>query len=168
MKNVLLLLSFYTFAFLGRAQDMYYFVPFQNKIGTPFEIENPLHFLSQKAIEKRQKENISITEQDLPVNPAYTNQIKAKGATILYTSKWFNGVVILCSESSLNQIKDLTFVKANEIRMIKNRVDVESERRKKEKRSLKNHQKHKKTHFKEQISKYEYGSSYTQNQMIGA
>ncbi len=75
------------------AQDKY-FISFSDKNDSPFSPEHPEQFLSQRAIERRVKQGIEISEIDLPVNPLYTQQVAATGAKILYTTKWFNGAVI--------------------------------------------------------------------------
>jgi serine protease AprX len=39
------------------------------------------------------KQNISIIEEDLPVNPGYVSQVKTTGAKTFFTSRWWNGRV---------------------------------------------------------------------------
>ena len=75
-----------------------YRIYLSNKNNSPFSISNPSAFLSPRAIAKRTTYNIPVTIQDLPVNEAYINQIKAFDANIqvLSTSKWLNTVVIYC------------------------------------------------------------------------
>jgi serine protease AprX len=63
-----------------------YFVAFKDKNGTPYNINNPQAFLTQRAIDRRAKFGIPIIEEDLPVNPAYVNGIAALGAQV-FTSK---------------------------------------------------------------------------------
>lgn len=88
-----------------------YFIAFSNKNGTPYSLSNPSEFLSQKSIERRQKQNISLSESDLPVSPVYIQQIKNTGAKVLYTLKWFNGAVAeVYSNEMLESIKNLSFV----------------------------------------------------------
>jgi hypothetical protein len=71
-----------------------YFVLFTDKSGTPYSIENPSEFLTHKSIERRNKQGIEITERDLPVSGAYIDQVKETGANILYSLRWFNGIVV--------------------------------------------------------------------------
>lgn len=75
-----------------------YRIYLSNKNNSPYSISNPSAFLSPRAIAKRTTYNIPVTTQDLPVNEAYINQIKAFDANIqvLSTSKWLNTVVIYC------------------------------------------------------------------------
>ena len=81
-----------------------FWVSFTDKNKTSFETGNPEQFLSDRAIERRVRYNIPVTESDLPVNPAYVDSIRILGAEVLYTSKWFNAAVIETSDSSLIEL----------------------------------------------------------------
>ena len=74
-------------------------IVFTDKNNSPFSITQPTDFLSQKAIDRRNKQGISIEKNDLPVNPAYVDSIKSTGVEILNKSKWFNSVTIQTSDS---------------------------------------------------------------------
>jgi serine protease AprX len=88
-----------------------YFVEFTDKNGTPYSVGNPSAFLSQRAIERRAKQSVLITEEDLPVNPSYIQQVKNIGVTVLNPSKWLNGITIFTNDSTLiSQIEALPFV----------------------------------------------------------
>lgn len=89
-----------------------YFVEFLDKTGTPYSITDPSAFLTQRAIDRRAAQNIAITEQDLPVNPAYVTSVAALGVTPIDISRWFNGVIIYVPDTSvLASIEQLPFVK---------------------------------------------------------
>lgn len=87
-----------------------YAVYFTDKDNTPYSVDNPLEYLSQRALDRRARHGIAITEQDLPVDPAYLQQLVDMGATIKRTSKWLNLAIISCSASVADQIEDLDFV----------------------------------------------------------
>jgi hypothetical protein len=88
-----------------------YRIDFTDKNNSPFSIAEPAEFLSQRAIERRLRFNIAITEQDLPVNPHYLDSLRAAGAAVLHSSKWFNSCVINTSDSNvLQQIAQFPFV----------------------------------------------------------
>lgn len=93
------------------AQVNRYFVYFKDKIGTPYSISQPTQFLSARSIARREKQNIAITEADLPVNPAYVADVKATGAKTFFTSRWWNGVLIEATPITLPSITALPFVK---------------------------------------------------------
>ena len=88
-----------------------YFVAFTDKNNTPYSVSQPLNFLSQRAINRRNAQNIIITTQDLPVNPFYVDSVIAHGAAVLNKTKWLNGVVIQTLDTNvLNSIETLPFV----------------------------------------------------------
>lgn len=54
-----------------------YRIYLSDKNNNPYSINNPSEFLTQRVIDKRSRFNIPVTEQDLPVNPQYKQQIMA-------------------------------------------------------------------------------------------
>jgi serine protease AprX len=90
-----------------------YWVQFTDKNNSPYSIDNPTEFLSEKAIERRNKQGIQLKSNDIPVNPTYVEQVSAVGARILNRSKWFNAVTIEVQDSTLlPTIEALPFVNA--------------------------------------------------------
>src|SRR5690349_3076869 len=88
-------------------------IQFTDKKNSPYTINNPSQFLSQKAIDRRTKYHIAIDNTDLPVNPSYIEQVVAKGAAYLNQSKWLNQVLIYCTDTTIiHSIKTLPFVKS--------------------------------------------------------
>ena len=90
-----------------------YRISLSDKNNTPYSIDNPSQYLSPRALAKRARFNIPITEQDLPVNPQYLQQIKAvdNDIRVLCVSKWMNTTTIYCPDSTkLTQIASLPFV----------------------------------------------------------
>src|SRR5690606_36393512 len=73
-----------------------YMVFFEDKEGTHFSIDEPLEFLSPRAIERRIRQGISITEMDLPVNETYVQGVAATGADVFFRTRWANGVLVHC------------------------------------------------------------------------
>jgi subtilisin family serine protease len=71
-----------------------YFVSFTDKKDSKHSIEEPLAYLSEKAIDRRNRQGISVSESDLPVSTVYIKRVMQRGAKVLVTSKWHNGVVI--------------------------------------------------------------------------
>lgn len=92
------------------AQDRYV-VHFTNKNNSPYSINNPQQFLSQRAIDRRIKQGILIDQSDFPVNPSYLNGIAATGAIILNTSRWLNTATVqITNPIQLNLISALSYV----------------------------------------------------------
>lgn len=96
---------------LGRsdAQDRY-MVFFTDKAGTDFSINNPQQFLSQRALLRRQKQQIPVVENDLPINQVYVDALKELGADTYFTTKWMNGVLIQADPVLISAIEALSFV----------------------------------------------------------
>jgi serine protease AprX len=89
-----------------------YWVQFTDKENTPYRIEQPRDFLSDRAIERRARYNIQVNEQDLPVDPAYLDSLIRTGVEVMNPSKWFNAVTIATTDTSLlNKIRQMSFVK---------------------------------------------------------
>jgi subtilisin family serine protease len=115
MKNHLTLLLCIIVSTTLSAQPLTkHWVQFKDKVDNPFSVDKPEEFLSKRAIERRTKHNIKITEQDLPVNPQYIQKLKELGATVYTTSKWFNAATVHASDEVLAKIKELKFVKNTE------------------------------------------------------
>lgn len=115
MKFTLLTLTlFFLLPTMALAQDAdlkLYWVQFKDKTDTPYSIQHPEEFLSPRALQRRQRQQIPITEEDLPVNPVYLNQLRQLGADIQYTTKWLNGTIITAGEQTFQALADLNFVK---------------------------------------------------------
>lgn len=92
------------------AQVNRYMVFFKDKNGTPFTIDNPNQFLSDKSVERRVKQAVTVTEQDLPVTPAYVQGVAQTGASVFFTTRWMNGVLVQCDASLINAVLALSFV----------------------------------------------------------
>lgn len=89
-----------------------YWIQFTDKLNTPFSITRPEEFLSERAIERRDRYQISMKEQDLPIDPAYPDSLRKMGVTVLNRSKWFNAVTIQTADTSiLSRIRQLSFVR---------------------------------------------------------
>ena len=88
-----------------------YLLRFKDKENSPYSVDKPKEFLSERAILRRQKYNIPITEQDIPVNKTYIDSIKKIGFEIYAVSKWFNHVIVYSEDSTLiNKAYLLDFV----------------------------------------------------------
>ena len=118
MKNkiALIVLLLVSFVAVNAQTSTKYWVFLKDKNGSPYSVSNPSAFLTQRAIQRRAKQNIAITENDIPVNQTYVNQIAATGVTILNRSRWFNAVSIYTTDTNLvNTVKQLSFVNGTAI-----------------------------------------------------
>jgi len=99
---------------IAQAQVNRYMVFFVDKAGTPHSISSPETFLSARALQRRSNQNISISEQDLPVTPGYVEDVRNAGVTVLYNTKWMNGVLVECTDADVSTLEALSFVSSVE------------------------------------------------------
>jgi len=89
-----------------------YFIEFTDKNESPYSINRPEEFLSERSLQRRANQYIPVTEEDLPVNPSYVTQVANTGVTLITRSRWFNGITIYTTDASkLNVIASFPFVK---------------------------------------------------------
>ncbi len=89
----------------------HYIVKFTDKKNSIYTINNPENFLSKKAIDRRTKYDIKITESDIPVNKTYVDKLIELGAGVHLTSKWMNLAIIHTKNKELlDKIYKLPFV----------------------------------------------------------
>ena len=113
MKKLSLLLIMVVSAIVMQAQiaTNIYWVKFTDKANSPYSINNPEEYLSQRALERRARLNIAIDEYDIPVNPQYLQAVEACGAQLLNPSNWLNGVSVYTdSQAVVDAINALEFV----------------------------------------------------------
>ncbi len=97
-----------------KAQDStsYYLVYFKDKPQAKVQILTPQNFLSEKALARRKKYNVAITEADAPLEESYIKQIaNLQNIAIHNKSKWLNAVEIKSNANvDLKTLKALNFV----------------------------------------------------------
>ncbi|MCH8319055.1 MAG: S8 family serine peptidase [Bacteroidetes bacterium] len=145
-----------------QAQTKKYVIYFTDKNNSPYSVNKPEEFLSQRAILRRQKQNILITNRDLPVNKVYADSLNSLGANVWYTSKWFNAAVIEADSATQSVINNLGFVKNSE-NLTKKRISSSVEKK----------LAFEKNSFPKRITgtnkiNINYGPSFNQAAMIGA
>ena len=88
------------------AQETYYkfWIQLSDKKFNEYSTDKPEEFLSLRAIERRNRQGIAITEQDLPVSSVYLDSLTEYPLRILFTSKWMNAVVVRTVDSSLAEM----------------------------------------------------------------
>jgi len=92
------------------AQVNRYMVFFKDKASNPYSISNPSQFLSERAIDRRIRQDIPVVEQDLPVNPNYVQGVRDAGANTFFQSRWINGVLVQCDASLVPTLNGLAYV----------------------------------------------------------
>jgi len=124
-SGMALLAAFFFFSHTLSAVNPKFFIAFTDRNANPYSLSSPADFLSQRAIDRRTRQHISLTENDLPVNPDYVDSVIAKGAIVFARLKWFNGVIVQCDSSTLNSILSLPFVQ-NAVKVFRHRSGYSS------------------------------------------
>lgn len=113
-KKYLLLLFTVAYSIVLIAQDSAnsrcYWVSFSDKHDSSFDVSAPEEFLSERAINRRQKFGISISEADVPVNENYLERLKRSGLTVRYTSRWLNGAAVVGRPEKIDSVATLSFI----------------------------------------------------------
>ena len=113
MKKLTLLLLVIFACVYAQAQiaTNVYWVQFTDKNNSPYSIDAPEAYLSQRALDRRARLGIAIDEYDIPVNPQYLEAVANCGAELINPSKWLNGVTVYTtSPSVIEAINALEFV----------------------------------------------------------
>ena len=72
-----------------------------DKKGTPYRLDKPLEYLSQKALDRRKRQGLQVDSTDLPLPPEYIRRINStKGVEVVCQSKWNNTVVVKVADAS--------------------------------------------------------------------
>lgn len=118
MKNpinltILFILLFCAINLQSQVYPGMYWVEFTDKNDSTYSIDNPEDFLSARAINRRYNQGIAINETDLPVKKTYLDSLKSLGVQIHNVSKWFNGAVIITTDTNLlDTLQNLSFIKS--------------------------------------------------------
>jgi serine protease AprX len=108
---VLFLLPLFSVA--GGTDTLKFWIQLKDKAASPYSTNKPEEFLSKRAIERRKKFSIPVTQQDFPVNPAYMQQIAATGVKVLNTSRWLNGLSVQTNDNTvLKKLTNLPFIQS--------------------------------------------------------
>ena len=78
---------------------------------TPFSVNRPSEFLSQRSIDRRKRQGIPVDLTDLPVAPTYEKQVTEAGIEIVGKSKWNNTLLIrIHKDKELRKLEGLEFI----------------------------------------------------------
>jgi serine protease AprX len=88
-----------------------YRISFKNKIGS-VSINDSATFLTQKALDRRHKQGLSVNVSDIPVVQAYIDSAikNAQAFRVKNRSKWFNQIVVLTQNNNMAAVSALPFV----------------------------------------------------------
>lgn len=115
VRNSLLFIILLSSSFVLSAQTDRYIVFLKDKANTPFSISDPEQFLSKRAIQRRSSQKIEITAEDLPINPAYAEQLRTTGAGVYFSSRWMNCILVETTPAIISVIQSQPFVSKTEL-----------------------------------------------------
>lgn len=156
MKKILFFIFLLSFQF-SYSQEEDAWIYFKDKPNAQHFLSNPLEMLSQRAIDRRNKQNISFDEKDVPLHSAYYNQIKSvDGIAVLAKSKWLNALHIKGSSNDISLLKQqFSFIEKIEFaNKILNNKSVAINYAKSESK------------FRETLTEFNYGNAYNQINML--
>ena len=88
-----------------------YRVNLKDKVGTAYSVDKPEEFLSERALARRDRQQLPVDETDLPVSQAYVKELVGAGARLVTTSKWNNTVVLEVKDTLLmDKVASMPFV----------------------------------------------------------
>jgi hypothetical protein len=86
-------------------------VYFNAKPNSQFYFDSPLEMLSQRALDRRTKQNIAIDFKDVPLEPSYVSQVEGvSGISVMAKSKWLNAIHVRGTQALINSLKTFSFV----------------------------------------------------------
>lgn len=98
----------------------------KDKAQSPYSLTRPKEFLSEKALARRAKYHIKVDEYDLPVSPAYLQQLTTAGYRVHNVSKWNNTATVFTSDSlAADRLRRLPFVDSVRITYISPRYSTQ-------------------------------------------
>jgi subtilisin family serine protease len=163
MKTKLLLFSILLSSFISWSQTTTnYWIIFKDKNTSPYSLERPEEFLSQRSINRRLNQHISLQQRDIPVNPAYIAGVSDLGAKIKNRSKWMNGITVTVTDNSIpDKIAALPYVQSiTKILLAPSKADSKFESQSDAIVESQNQ--------RQGVAGYNYGPSLNQASMIGA
>ena len=106
-KRLLIFLFVFNLCFSQEQAWVY----FNDKPDQATFLANPLTMLSQKALDRRIKQNIALDSKDVPIAKPYIEAVRAAtGIKVKAASKWLNALHISGSGEDMNALLDLSFV----------------------------------------------------------
>lgn len=159
MKKILLLLTLsLSFSSFSQIEDAWVFL--KDKPNATSFLEEPLKMLSQRAINRRNVQNVSLDEKDVPIHSDYYNQLKNdETISILGKSKWLNAIHIQGTVSQINGLSsNYDFIESIEFA----NKSLNSNANKISKKAVQNHQ----NKFSDVKTDFNYGSAENQIKML--
>ncbi|HAO14281.1 MAG TPA: peptidase S8 [Tenacibaculum sp.] len=164
MRTNLLFLLIFLWSHIIHSQIEDAWIFFKDKPEVDTYLSYPIAMLSQRAIDRRNRLQISLDEKDVPIDVTYYNQINATaGITVKARSKWLNALHVRGTKETIAALLPaFDFIESIEYADKRlNRVAVDNSTKNK---FINNHQ----NKFKALQTEFDYGMSSTQIKMLNA
>jgi serine protease AprX len=158
MKKLLLLFAFLISSQFFAQEDAWVYL--KDKPNSESYLTTPLNMLSQRALDRRVRQNIEVDVIDVPLDDSYYSKIKsASGISVKAKSKWLNAIHVFGLQEDISNLKtNFTFIEsiefANDGLNAKGKLTKHS--------SKSNHQ----NKFADMKADYNYGVAETQITML--
>lgn len=76
-------------------------VELTDKRGSAYSLKHPERFLSEKALQRRERQGLMVDSTDLPVSARYREAVSKTGVTVVGQSKWNNTLLVRSSYSEV-------------------------------------------------------------------
>jgi subtilisin family serine protease len=158
MKKLLLLFAFLISSQFFAQEDAWVYL--KDKPNSETYLATPLKMLSQRALDRRARQNIEVDVIDVPIDDAYYSQIEStSGITVKAKSKWLNAIHVFGLQEDISNLKtNFTFIES--IEFANDGLNAKGKRTKHSSKS--NHQ----NKFAEMKADYNYGVAETQITML--
>lgn len=88
-----------------------YRITFTDKADTPYSLQHPEQYLSEKSLQRRARQGLAVDSTDLPLCESYVHRIVAFGVKPVARGKWENFLTVACADTAwLAAARDLPFV----------------------------------------------------------
>ncbi|TXD59539.1 S8 family serine peptidase [Polaribacter sp. IC066] len=102
-KTLIFFLITLTFSSFSQTEDAWFFL--KDKPKAAFFLVNPASMLSQRSLDRRTRQQISLDEKDVPVDTDYLKDIKSiPNLIVLGKSKWLNAVHIQATKIVIDDV----------------------------------------------------------------
>jgi len=158
MKKLFSLLAFLISLQLFAQEDAWVFL--KNKPNSAAYFASPLTMLSQRALDRRTKQNIAIDSIDVPIDVRHYSLVKNTfGITVLAKSKWLNAIHVQGTQVDIKNLKT-TYTFVDKIEFANKTLNTKGVS------SKKSTQKTKRNKFEKTTTNFNYGNAANQISML--
>tara|TARA_R110002050_G_scaffold105961_2_gene215791 strand:- start:20576 stop:22198 length:1623 start_codon:yes stop_codon:yes gene_type:complete len=158
MKKLFSLLAFLISLQLFAQEDAWVFL--KNKPNSAAYFASPLTMLSQRALDRRTKQNIAIDSIDVPIDVRHYSLVKNTfGITVLAKSKWLNAIHVQGTQVDIKNLKT-TYTFVDKIEFANKTLNTKGVS------SKKSTQRTKRNKFEKTTTNFNYGNAANQISML--